>query len=68
MVGNKEDALLVGYDASERDINALVVMRKQEDGLYVLNEVSDKYADLLYEFLTEPGGFKEWLERNHISV
>ena len=68
MVGNKEDALLVGYDATERDRNALVVMRKQEDGMYVLNEVSDKYADLLYEFLTEPGVFEEWLKRNRISV
>lgn len=54
-----EDSLLVGYDFSERkERTLLIVSRKTDRGMEVINCLEKEKAEKLYDFLTGKVDFK----------
>lgn len=49
-----EDSLFVGYDKdpSGRDKTVLIVGRKKNDELYIINQFENEKAEKLYKWLT----------------
>lgn len=46
------DALLIGFDANEKERTVLLVMRRDEKGLSVINRAFDEEAEEIYKRLT----------------
>lgn len=51
MVQNMEDCLIIGFDSHSPEIDTLVVARKTNEGLTVINIVRDSDALNLYNKL-----------------
>ena len=48
---NISDALLIGFEAYEKERTVLVVMRREEKGLNVINRAFDEEAKEIYKRL-----------------